>query len=183
MANIRGRKAKAYPGTYEQLREVLYYDPDTGTMETLGPYKSTGTQMKDGYLHMPVPDPDTMERGKRKTTYYRADHLAWMLVTGEWPSGWMGHINGIRIDNTLDNLVHMDAKHDRWWYGVQGPGEARKLVMVEEETIRVMVNGEAVLKPVVVAGHRTSRMHPVDTSDPHDEDYSYPRGEFGVDWT
>lgn len=183
MTNARGRKAKKYPGTYEQLDQVIHYDPATGHIETLGPYTSTGTVMKDGYLHLPVPNPDAMERGRRVTSYYRADHIAWMLVTGEWPSGWMEHINGMRMDNTLGNLVHVTADYERWWYGIQSPGEERKLVMVEEENVRVLVGEETVVMPVVVEAHRTARLRPVDVSDPHDEDYTYPKGEFGVDWT
>lgn len=187
MSNKFGRKAKAFPGTYEQLIDMVFYDANTGAMETMGAYKSTGTQMKDGYLHMPLPRPDTYEdreRGHRKTTYYRADHIAWMLATGTWPDGWMEHINGMRMDNALDNLVHVNADGERWWYGIQSPGEGRQLVMVEDVTFRVIAgDGNTLLKPVVVEAHRTARMRPVDTNDPHDEDYEYPKGEFGVDWT
>ena len=179
-----GRKAKRYPGTYEELAQLIHYDPATGHMETLGPYTSTGTQMKDGYLHIPVADGiEALERGHRQVAYYRADHVAWMLVTGIWPDGWIEHINGLRADNTMENLVHINADHERWWYGTQAPGEEPKLVMVENVTMRVMNGDEAVLRPVVIEEHRTAKMRPVDVSDPHEEDYEYPRGEFGVDWT
>lgn len=187
MTHKKGRKAKRYMGTFEFIRDLVHYDPDTGAMETLAPYKSSGTVMKDGYLHLPLPvDGLRFERGRRKTSYFRADHIAWMLVTGQWPDGWMEHINGIRMDNALDNLVHYtgeDGEYVRWWYGTQSPGEERKLVMVEEETVRVMAGEAVALKPVVVEEHRTARMRPVDEDDPHDEDYDYPKGEFGVDWT
>lgn len=183
MSNRHGRKAKAYAGTHLSLCDLVHYDPSTGEMETLPPYKSTGTVMKDGYLHLPLPvDGRYSGRGGRKTTYFRADHVAWMLATGVWPSGWVEHVNGIRMDNVLENLIHVDAEGVRWWYGKQGPNEEPKLVRVEDVTLRVMVDGAAILKPVVVEQDRTARMRSVD-DDPYEEDYPYAKGEFGVDWT
>jgi HNH endonuclease len=35
---------------------------------------------------------------------YRADRVAWLYVTGEWPEGEVEHINGDRGDNRWENL-------------------------------------------------------------------------------
>jgi hypothetical protein len=35
---------------------------------------------------------------------YKAHRLAWMHVYGDWPNGFIDHINGIRHDNRISNL-------------------------------------------------------------------------------
>lgn len=186
MTHPYGRRAKPCPLTYEQLAELVYYNPDTGEVSTVGPYASKGTVKRDGYVHLRVPT-EGMERGERKADYYRADHLAWMLVTGEWPDGWMEHINDVRADNRLDNLVHIGSDNVRWWYGRQAPDEERVLVRVEAEgdrakTHRVTFGGNAALMPVVVEDDRVVEVEELPEFDPHEEDIDLPKGEFGVDW-
>lgn len=35
---------------------------------------------------------------------YRAHRLAWAFHYGEWPCGWLDHINRDRMDNRIENL-------------------------------------------------------------------------------
>jgi hypothetical protein len=35
---------------------------------------------------------------------YKASRLAWLLMSGEWPPGYLDHVNGIRDDDRLCNL-------------------------------------------------------------------------------
>lgn len=183
----KGRKAKRYPGSWDDLFTFVTYDPTTGRINTTDKTPSKGTQMKDGHLHLRIPTGvDVTTVGNKKAEYFRADHIAWMLVTEEWPEGWIEHVNGLKMDCTMENLVHVDSNGDRWWFGSQGREEP-SLVKVEAEgglnvegplTFRVTINGEVMVKPVVCEEYRTTDMDPIDP-DPTEED---DMPVFGVDW-
>lgn len=36
--------------------------------------------------------------------YYKSSRLAWFYVYGEWPSNYIDHINGDRLDDSINNL-------------------------------------------------------------------------------
>jgi hypothetical protein len=95
------RKAHV-PLTAERLRELLAYDPETGLFRVLRALPKCQREVgqvigdslsKAGYAMMCI-------EGRR----YRAHRLAWLYVTGEWPSNEIDHINGIRNDNRFENL-------------------------------------------------------------------------------
>ncbi len=85
--------------TQRILKENLSYDPATGDFIRIKRVRGrqytgiAGTIFSDGYRQIQV-------EGVRKT----ASHLAWLYVYGEYPDGWIDHINGIRDDNRISNL-------------------------------------------------------------------------------
>jgi hypothetical protein len=100
------RDPKPLP-TAEEVRALLSYRPDSGTLTWLPrpgttPHerrwntryagKQAGSLGEDGYVHVSVFD-----------RLYRSHRLAWVWMTGEWPDQ-IDHVNGIRHDNRFANL-------------------------------------------------------------------------------
>jgi hypothetical protein len=86
--------------TLERLREILSYEPDTGTFRwkvyrnaKVGIGSVAGTVNNKGYVMIGT--------GKR---LYAAHRLAWFYVTGSWPEDEIDHRNHIKTDNRLSNL-------------------------------------------------------------------------------
>jgi hypothetical protein len=89
--------------TVARLREVLHYNPDTGEFTWLEPAR--GRRTKVGWI----------QRHSRSKTYfwramtvdrrrYKAHHLVWLYMTGEWPFPEIDHINRNPLDNRFSNL-------------------------------------------------------------------------------
>lgn len=82
------------PFTAEYLRARMKYDPITGIFTSrVGSPKALGFRSKTGYVDIDV--------GQRT---FRAHRLAWLYMTGEWPSKTIDHVNRIRNDNRFSNL-------------------------------------------------------------------------------
>lgn len=87
------------PLTQERLKELLRYDPDTGVFtwvksgKGIKPSKVAGSTDRDGYCIIRV-----------DRAIYRAHRLAFLYVTGEWPTHHVDHSNGARSDNRWCNL-------------------------------------------------------------------------------
>ena len=89
--------------TCGRLKELLTYDPLTGIFmwredmpHKSGPRRNgtrAGSVNNTGYYSIGID-------GK----YYKASRLAWLYMTGEWPSVDIDHRNRIRTDDRFENL-------------------------------------------------------------------------------
>jgi hypothetical protein len=86
--------------TVERLREVLHYDPETGDWRwRLSNGRRAIAGEAAGYLN---------DEGRRCIGIdwhtYKASRLAWLYMTGEWPSGEIDHKNRKPADDRWANL-------------------------------------------------------------------------------
>ncbi len=93
--------------TAQELREVLSYDPESGAFRWIGRVNNrmpenaiAGTMMNSGYVRIKV-----------SGRYVVAHQLAWLYVTGEWPTSNIDHVNGDRADNRIANL-RLATRHE-----------------------------------------------------------------------
>lgn len=82
----------------QELKENLYYDPDTGFFT----WKNNTIKAKKGDIA------GRLVHGYIKIGFKRkeipAHRLAWFYMYGEWPKNVVDHINGIKTDNRICNL-------------------------------------------------------------------------------
>lgn len=84
---------------HDELKRILYYDPDTGLftwLRSAGSRKANsvaGSDCGDGYLRIGI---------HRKV--YLAHRLAWFYMKRIWPNHEIDHRNTIHDDNRWDNL-------------------------------------------------------------------------------
>lgn len=86
--------------TAERLRELLHYDPNTGVFINIAQRKRVVVgdvagciDPSNGYIKICI------DYGK-----HYAHRLAFLYMTGEWPSKHVDHINGDKVDNSWSNL-------------------------------------------------------------------------------
>jgi hypothetical protein len=81
------------------LKSIMSYDPKTGIF----------TRLKTNNQHQCGAEPGNL----RKTGYrfigvngkpFAAHRLAWLYMTGNWPTERVDHINGVKSDNRWTNL-------------------------------------------------------------------------------
>jgi hypothetical protein len=116
--------------TADRLRAVVSYDPETGIFRRLtGPRQGkaiAGIDISTGYVRFWV------DGGM-----YRANRLAWLYMTGQWPTEQIDHRNTVRADNRWANLreasrsqnktnCHAYANNTSGIKGVSPSGRANK---------------------------------------------------------
>ena len=94
--------------TAEELRELLHYNPDTGIFTwkvgSANQVKAgdvAGCQNVLGYLRIQL-----------QSRKYLAHRLAWLYVRGEWPKDQLDHVNRVRTDNRITNLMDVSTKQN-----------------------------------------------------------------------
>jgi hypothetical protein len=91
------------PLTQDRVRELLSYNPETGRLIWIrkaapNAYRikigsTAGTRMNTGYLEICIND-----------RRYLAHRIAWLYMTGSWPTGQIDHMDGDRTNNVFSNL-------------------------------------------------------------------------------
>jgi hypothetical protein len=87
----------------EWINWHMSYDEETGLF--WWKRRKQGRQMKkpvgslntEGYRYMHIDG-----------VHFLQHRLVWLLHTGDWPSGVIDHINGVRHDNRIENLRDVD---------------------------------------------------------------------------
>lgn len=88
--------------TAKRLRELLNYDPLTGVFTFRLARK--GRFAKVGEIAGRIRPDDGGRRLGLDGGRYWGNQIAWLYVTGEWPSLAVDHINGDRSDDRFANL-------------------------------------------------------------------------------
>ena len=85
--------------TQEELKELLHYNPDTGVFTWVKPISK---RIKVGTVAGSDSHGSTIIVINKKR--YRANRLAWLYMTGEWPNFDIKYVNGRQDDLSWDNL-------------------------------------------------------------------------------
>lgn len=88
--------------TAKQLRELLHYNPRTGIFK----WRQSGRGRR---LDLVAGNPGSNERHKRVRIFvmgklYKAHRLAWLYMTGTWPTKQIDHRDGDSLNNKFNNL-------------------------------------------------------------------------------
>lgn len=94
----------------ERVNQLIFYDPGNGAFfwrvqrgYTASPGASAGCVAQHRYLQI------TIERTK-----IMAHRLAWAIMTGNWPSAQIDHINCNGLDNRFSNLREATSEQNAW---------------------------------------------------------------------
>lgn len=97
--------------TQERLKQLLLYNPDTGEFLWLkGRRKGrmAGCKHSNGYYVIVI-----------NSKGYPAHVLAWVYMTGNWPTAEIDHKNRVRHDNKFENLREASKSQQRGNVSIQ----------------------------------------------------------------
>lgn len=77
----------------EILRQLISYDPESGSFSWRKNGRDAGCVFKSGYRYIRI-----------NGSAYRAERIAWKIENGDDPAGQIDHINGIKDDDRICNL-------------------------------------------------------------------------------
>jgi len=96
--------------TQKELKELLHYDPDTGVFRWLSNH---GNQVYSGDIAGYLDKTNCYVQIRLNYKLYMAHRLAFLYMTGEFPSIHTDHINHIRNDNRWINLRHITQQENQ----------------------------------------------------------------------
>lgn len=103
------------------LKHWLWYEPDTGVFRwrfgshngKVKPWGVAGSPDNKGHIKIEL-------LGKM----YRAHRLAWLYMTGNFPSNQVDHKNLIKSDNSWVNLREANANQNQWNTGIRSDNKS-----------------------------------------------------------
>jgi hypothetical protein len=98
------------PLTADRLRQLLDYDPETGVFT----WRVNGRKNPHEGKVAGVINASGGRVIRVDFRMYHAARLAWLHVYGEWPEGFVDHINRDRSDDSLRNLREADRGQNTW---------------------------------------------------------------------
>jgi hypothetical protein len=102
--------------SYDRLREILTYIPDTGVWLWKDPPPRSKVNKGDlaGCISRNTKHPDNCYRRiKIDGRMYKAAILAWFWTYGVWPSKDLDHANGDSLDDRINNLREATDSQNR----------------------------------------------------------------------
>lgn len=90
----------------EELREKLYYDPQTGQLT----WKKLRNQKRIGEVACSMDICGYIQISFGSGCVHKGHRVAWAIHYGAWPEGQIDHINGKRSDNRIENLREVDHR-------------------------------------------------------------------------
>lgn len=97
------RKGLPMELTQQKLKELVFYDAETGEFQYVDSRRKSPLPRDDGYIRI---------RLFRRCFY--AHRLAWLYVYGSMPKHQLDHINCIRSDNRIANLREATNMQNSW---------------------------------------------------------------------
>ena len=114
--NTELEKAARQALTQDALKQMLWYDPETGVFRwrhernngKINPWTAAGSPDNKGHIKIQI--------GKQM---HRAHRLAWLYMTGAFPMQQIDHRNLIKDDNRWCNLREANQAQNQWNTGLR----------------------------------------------------------------
>ncbi|NQE62949.1 HNH endonuclease [Caulobacter sp. RHG1] len=137
--------------TREEVLRVLDYDPETGGFRWRVKRRAYGGHVEAGAVAGAINADGYVQIGLWGA-HYRAQHLAWLIMTGEWPPSDLDveHENRIRSDNAWRNLRLATRSQNNMNAGLRSDNKSgHKGVSFRRDTAkwhaRIKVGGQVIL--------------------------------------